>query len=76
MDPDQTPQYAVSYQGLHCFPLYHEFLDTTRGGNIDLFNFRFVGLAFNGPVNTIKVMWSWSVYLTTLFPDRLSPLSD
>ena len=26
---------------------------------------------FNGPVNTIKVIWSWSVYLTTLFLGRL-----
>ena len=25
-----------------------------------------VGLEFNGPVNTIMVMSSWSVYLTTL----------
>ena len=34
-----------------------------------------VGWQFNGPVNTIKVMLSQSVYLTTLFLDRLSPLS-
>ena len=27
-----------------------------------------VGLEFNGLVNTIKVMWSQSVYLTTTFP--------
>ena len=32
-------------------------------------------LEFNDPVNTIKVMSSWSVYLTTLFLGRLSPLS-
>ena len=29
-----------------------------------------VGLEFNGPVNTIKVMSSRSVYLTTLFLGR------
>ena len=29
-----------------------------------------VRLEFNGPVNTIKVMSSWSVYLTTLFPGQ------
>ena len=34
-----------------------------------------VGLEFNGPVNTIKVTSSQSVYLTTLFLDILSPLS-
>ena len=34
-----------------------------------------VGLEFNGPVNTIKDMMSWSVYLTTLFQGRLSPLN-
>ena len=33
------------------------------------------GLEFNDPVNTIKVMLSWSVYLSTLFLGRLSPLS-
>ena len=27
-------------------------------------------LESNGPVNTIKVMSSWSVYLTTLFPGQ------
>ena len=34
-----------------------------------------VGLEFHSPVNTIKVMLSWSAYLTTLFLDTLSPLS-
>ena len=34
-----------------------------------------IGLKYNGPVNTIKVMLSWLVYLTTLFLGRLSPLS-
>ena len=34
-----------------------------------------VGLEFNGPVNTIKVMWSRSVYQTTLFLGRLRPQS-
>ena len=34
-----------------------------------------VGFDFNGPVNTIKVMLSQSVYLTTLFLGRLSPLN-
>ena len=29
------------------------------------------GLELNGPVNSIKVMLSWSVYLTTLFLGRL-----
>ena len=33
-----------------------------------------VGLEFNGPVNTVKVKSSQSVYLTTLFLGRLSPL--
>ena len=31
-----------------------------------------VGWEFKGQVNNIKVMTSWSVYLTTLFLDRLS----
>ena len=35
-----------------------------------------VGSEFNGPVNTIEVMSSGSVYLTTLFLGRLCPLSD
>ena len=34
-----------------------------------------VGLKFNGPVNTIYVMSSPSVYLTTFFLYRFSPLS-
>ena len=34
-----------------------------------------VGLEFNKPVNTIKVMLSLSVYLTMLFLGRLSRLS-
>ena len=34
-----------------------------------------IGLKFNGPVNTIKIMLSRSVYLTTLFLGRFSPLS-
>ena len=34
-----------------------------------------VELEFNGPFNSTKVMLSWSVYLTTLFLGRLSPLS-
>ena len=33
-----------------------------------------IGLEFNGPVKTIKVMLSQSVYLTILFLDMLSPL--
>ena len=33
------------------------------------------GLEFNSPVNTIKDMSRQSVYLTTLFLGRLSPLS-
>ena len=35
-----------------------------------------VSWEFNGPVNTIKDMSCRSVYRTTLFLDRLSPLSD
>ena len=35
-----------------------------------------VFVEFNDPVNTIKIMSSRSVYLTTLFLGRLSPLSD
>ena len=35
-----------------------------------------VGLVFNGPVNTVKVMLSMSVYLTTLVLGRFSPLSS
>ena len=35
-----------------------------------------VELEFNSPVNTIKVMWSQSVYLGTPFLGRLSPLSS
>ena len=34
------------------------------------------GLEFYGPVNIIKVMLSCSVYITSLFLDRLSLLSD
>ena len=34
-----------------------------------------VGLVFSGQVNTILVMSSQSVYLTTLFMSRLSLLS-
>ena len=34
-----------------------------------------VGLKFNGPVNTVKVISSMSVYLTTLFLGRLGPLA-
>ena len=33
---------------------------------------KLIGLEFNGPVNTIKVMWSQRLYLTTLFLGRLS----
>ena len=33
------------------------------------------GLEFNGLVNTIKVMWSRAVYLTTLFLGMLSLVS-
>ena len=35
-----------------------------------------VGLGFNSLANTIMVMLSLSVYLTTLFLGRLSPFSD
>ena len=31
-----------------------------------------VELEFNGPVNTIEVMWSRSGYLTTLFLGRIT----
>ena len=33
-------------------------------------------MEFNGPVNTIKVMSSQSVYLTSLFQSRLSPIGN
>ena len=33
------------------------------------------GLKFNAPVNTVKVILCWSVYLTIFFLGRLSPLS-
>ena len=36
----------------------------------------FIGLEFNGLVNTIKVMLNRSVYLTTLLLGWLSPVSD
>ena len=36
---------------------------------------KLVGLEFNGPVKIIRVMLSQSVYLTTLFLGRFSPLS-
>ena len=35
-----------------------------------------VGVDFNGPVNTNKVMLSGSVYLTTLVLGKLSPLTS
>ena len=44
-----------------------------EGGFIVLISL--VDLEFNSPVNTIKVMMSWSVYLTTLFLGGLFHLS-
>ena len=35
-----------------------------------------VGLEFTGPINTVKVMLSWSDYLTMFFLGRFSPLND
>ena len=59
---------------LELFYIVNVFLDTSTFLN-DLKVYRFlVGLKFNNPVNTIKVMLSWSVYITTLFLDKLSPL--
>ena len=34
-----------------------------------------VGLVFNSPVNAIKIMLNWSVYLTTLFLGSLTSLN-
>ena len=39
------------------------------------FVFCLVCLESNGPVYTVMVMLSWSIYLTTLFLRKLSPLS-
>ena len=36
----------------------------------------FIGLKFNSPVNTIKVMSNLSIYLTTFFLGTLSPLNS
>ena len=33
-------------------------------------------LEFNGPVNTVNIMSSWSINLLTLLLDRLSPLGN
>ena len=38
-DPDETPQNAASYHGLHCLPLIQQFLDTTSGSKLYLFKF-------------------------------------
>ena len=35
-----------------------------------------IDLEFNGPDNTVSFMSSRSVYLTSFFLDRLTPLSD
>ena len=39
IDPDETPQNAASYLGLHCSPLIQQFLDTTSGNELYWFNF-------------------------------------
>ena len=58
-----------SWHGLFFSGIYsHNFCWTYSKENL-------VGLEFNSPVNTVRVMLSWSVYLTTLFLGRLSPLS-
>ena len=50
------------------------FSDILTGNKKIKFEFLLVGLEFKGPVNTVTVMLSWSVYLITLFLDRLSSL--
>ena len=37
VDPDQMPQNAASYQGLHCLPLAQHYLDKSRGSKIHFF---------------------------------------
>ena len=39
VDPDEMPQTVASHLGLHCLPLSQEFLDTTLGSKLYLFNF-------------------------------------
>ena len=39
VDPDETPQNATSYQGLHCLPITQQFLDTAMGSKLNLFKF-------------------------------------
>ena len=38
VDPEQTSQNVVSDQGIHCLSLIKQFLDTSAGGQMDLFS--------------------------------------
>ena len=82
-DPDQMPCSTASDLGLHCLPITLLRVSRLQWVNI-VYSIHqsckrmtiFVGLEFNGLVNTIKVMSRQSVYLSTFFLGRLCPLSS
>ena len=39
VNPDEMLQNAASHQGLHCLPLFQQFLDKTSGSKLYLFKF-------------------------------------
>ena len=52
VDPDQAPQNAASDQGLHCFSLIHQILDTSTGSQICIF----ICYVENGKVLDVRVL--------------------
>ena len=92
VDPDEAATYKLSQLDLHClqrnlcwYPGIKELkeISTEQADNsIDLVESHFqekqllIWLAWNSPVNTIKIMSSRSLYLAKLFLGRLSPQSS
>ena len=68
----QIVHYAASDLGPHCLSI--TLLEVIKILE-DIRKLSLVGLECNVPFNTIRVTSSRSVYLTTLFLDKLSPLS-
>ena len=63
----------ISYQ-LQVFFIYFFFGGRVVAGGLEVGGGHGSELKFNSPVYTVKVMSSLSVYLTTLFLHRFSPL--
>ena len=69
-----TPCYALVHTVPHSYASHFTFPWSAKSWTLCT-HMWLAGLEFNSPVNAVKVMLSWSVYIATLFLGRLSPLA-